>query len=256
MQYSRLVLCLFIISILSSCNENKSRADEAAIVYGNSAAKGFNETDSDPKAIAIADEVMEAMGGRQAWDETRYLMWNFFGSRRHIWDKSNGDLVIQGIQDTFDILMNLEAITGTVNYRGVTLTEQDSLKKYLDKGKSMWINDAYWVFMPYKLKDSGVTLKYVHKDTTTNGRSADVLSLTFDQVGDTPNNMYHVYVDDSTRLVSQWDFYNSTKDTVARFTTPWTDYTQFDRVLLSNSRGGDYIITEISASDTLSKFFQ
>ena len=119
----------------------------------------------------------------------------------------------------------------------------------------MWINDAYWLFMPHKLKDSGVTLNYVAKDTTKDGASADVLSLTFDQVGDTPDNMYYIYVDDSTRLVSQWDFYNTSKDSMARFTTPWNDYTHFDRLILSSRRGGDYMITEISASDTLNKYF-
>ncbi len=251
MQYPKVIACLFVLVIIISCGEVK----KDLVPYGNPAAQGFNVTASDAKAVAIADEVMDAMGGRQAWDETRYLMWNFFDARRHIWDKSTGDLIIEGIRDTFDIRMNLKSNIGIVNYNGNILTDQDSLQKYLDKGKSMWINDAYWVFMPHKLKDSGVTLKYVEKDTTNNGRSADVLSLTFDQVGDTPENMYYVYVDDSTRLVSQWSFYNTSKDSVARFTTPWEDYAQFDRINLSVSRGADYMITEISASDTLGKYF-
>lgn len=251
MQYQRIVYLILAVTIIASCKENVSEV----IPYGNPAAEGFNVTDSDEKAIAIADEVMEAMGGRKAWDETTYLMWNFFDARRHIWNKSTGELIIEGIQDTFDIQMNLNSSTGSVNFNGETLMVQDSLQKYLDKGKSMWINDAYWIFMPFKLKDSGVTLKYLEKDTTVDGRSADVLSLSFAQVGDTPDNKYHVYVDDSTRLVSQWNFYNSAKDSVARFTTEWTDYTEYDRILLSNSRGGDYIITEISASDSLSQYF-
>jgi len=143
----------------------------------------------------------------------------------------------------------------SVNYKGINLTAQDSLQKYLDKGKSMWINDAYWLFMPHKLKDSGVTLKYITKDTTSSGRSADVLSLTFDQVGDTPDNMYYVYVDDSSRLVTQWDFYTDVQDSIARFTTPWNEYEQYDRLLLSSSRGENYDINDISASDTLSRYF-
>lgn len=251
MQYPGIIFFVLLFTFLASCGDHKVNE----IPYGNEAAEGFDEEGSDSLAIAIADEVMEAMGGRQAWDETRYLMWNFFDSRRHIWDKSTGELIIEGIRDTFEMRMNLKNNAGKVNYKGVTLTEKDSLQKYLDKGKSMWINDAYWVFMPYKLKDSGVTLKYLEKDTTQNGKSADVLSLTFEKVGDTPDNMYHVYVDDSTRLVSQWDFYNTSKDSVARFTTPWNEYSQYDRLLLSSRRGGDYLITEISASDTLSNYF-
>lgn len=255
MQYSRIVICLLAFYAIFSCNQSVSDQKSNDPSDDNIAAEGFNTLDSDSTAITIADEVMKAIGGRKNWDETKFLKWNFFGARRHIWNKSTGDLIIEGIKDTFDIRMNLKTNTGTVNYKGVNLTAKDSLQKYLDKGKSMWINDSYWVFMPHKLKDSGVTLQYQGRDTTQKGRIADILSLTFQNIGDTPENMYKVYVDDSTRLISQWDFYNSADDTIPRFTTPWNDYSLYDRILLSNSRGGDYLITEISASDTLSKYF-
>lgn len=255
MQYKQIVLWFLFGVVLTSCH-NQSSTNKSTIDYGNLAAEGFKLSSSDAKAISIADEVMLAMGGRKAWDETRYLKWNFFGSRIHVWDKQTGDLVIKGIRDTFDIRMNILTNKGKVNFKGNVLTEQDSLQKYLNKGKSMWINDSYWVFMPHKLKDSGVTLKYVKKDTTQNGRSSDVLSLSFEEVGDTPENMYYVYVDDSTRLVSQWDFYRTSKDSTAQFKTPWGDYRQYDRLLLSGSRGGDYIISDLSASDTLSQYFE
>lgn len=256
MQYSRIAFLFLLTVIFVSCENENNNASKSDASYGNIAAVGFNEKKSDPKAISIADEVMTAMGGREAWDETRYLRWNFFGSRLHTWDKQTGDLIIKGLRDTFDIRMNIHNNTGSVNYKGVNLTAQDSLQKYLDKGKSMWINDAYWLFMPHKLKDSGVTLKYITKDTTSSGRSADVLSLTFDQVGDTPDNMYYVYVDDSSRLVTQWDFYTDVQDSIARFTTPWNEYEQYDRLLLSSSRGENYDINDISASDTLSRYFE
>ncbi|WP_133273578.1 hypothetical protein [Hymenobacter radiodurans] len=44
------------------------------------AAEGFDQAGSDPKAIAIADKVMNAMGGYDAWRNTRYLAWSFFGA--------------------------------------------------------------------------------------------------------------------------------------------------------------------------------
>ncbi len=39
---------------------------------------GFDAEGSDPEAIAAADEVMESLGGRRAWDESRYLTWKFY----------------------------------------------------------------------------------------------------------------------------------------------------------------------------------
>ena len=39
----------------------------------NPPEEGFNAAGSDPKAIAIADKTMTAMGGREAWDNTCLL---------------------------------------------------------------------------------------------------------------------------------------------------------------------------------------
>ena len=191
---------LFILSLLLvNCQPTADPVTEITEV--NPAADGFNLEGSDERAIEIADAVMEAMGGRTAYDNTRYLKWNFFGSRKHIWDKETGDVIIEGIRDTFFTKMNIHTMEGEVNYRGVDLTVSDSLEMYLEKGKSAWINDAYWLVMPYKLKDSGVTLKHLGEDTIAGGQAADVLSLTFKNVGDTPQNKYHVYIDRTDNLI-------------------------------------------------------
>jgi hypothetical protein len=224
--------------------------------YGNPAAEGFNLEESDAEAIAIADKVMERMGGRKAWDDTRYIKWNFFNSRRHVWDKHTNNVVIEGIRDTFLIKMNLDKIEGEVNYQGNQLTKADSLEKYLQRGKEMWINDAYWLLMPYKLKDSGVTLKYIGQDTTATGVQADVLQLTFADVGVTPENKYHVYVDPVTEYLVQWDFYTKFTDTVPRFSTPWDNYQQHGKIKLSGDRGGRRQLTEIAVGDTLASYFR
>ncbi|MEJ2086172.1 MAG: hypothetical protein P8Y44_10915, partial [Acidobacteriota bacterium] len=63
---------------LASLSPGSLLADE------NPPAPGFNAEASDDEAIVIADQVMEALGGRKAWDDTRYLTWNFFGRRRHV----------------------------------------------------------------------------------------------------------------------------------------------------------------------------
>ncbi|AMJ66271.1 hypothetical protein AXW84_13115 [Hymenobacter sp. PAMC 26628] len=46
---------------------------------------------ADPKATAVADRVMTAMGGTDAWNNTRYLAWDFFRGQYQIWDKQTGD---------------------------------------------------------------------------------------------------------------------------------------------------------------------
>ncbi len=127
----------------------------------NPAADGFNLAGSDAKAIEIADNVMKAMGGRKNWDKTRYITWNFFGNRRHTWDKWTGDVRIEGVKDKSVSIINVNKNTGKIFRNGALVTNSDSLTKYIKSAKGAWINDSCWLLMPFKLKDSGVTLKYV-----------------------------------------------------------------------------------------------
>ncbi len=228
------------LALMASCNPTSTSVSET-----NPAAEGFNLDASDAKAIAIADEVMEASGSRAVWDATDLLEWNFFGSRIHKWNKSNGDLEIIGIRDTFEIKMNLESMEGEVTSKGQTISDEKELDKFLDRGRKMWINDSYWIFLPYKLKDSGVTLKYVEEGETEDGRAADVLELTFEKVGVTPNNKYQVYVDKETSLVSQWDFFSNYTDTLPRFSNLWDDYKDYNGLKLSSGRGAERRISGI-----------
>ena len=117
------------------------------------------------------------------------------------------------------------------------VAEADSLKKYLDRGYRAWINDAYWLVMPYKLKDSGVTLTYGGLAKMENGRDAYVLTLTFENVGVTPQNKYDVFVDRERMLVEQWAFYRNASDEKPRFVGPWTGWVPHGRILLSSGRG-------------------
>ncbi len=173
------------------------------------------ESGSDPKAVQIANEVMNALGGREAWEETRYLTWNFFGRRTHVWDKWKGDLRFENEGSV--TLLNLNTKKGRVWKSGQEVTDPAALEKALYDAESAWINDSYWVFMPYKLEDQGVTLKYLGKGKTETGLSADVLELTFENVGRTPQNKYHVFVDDRSRLVTQWNYYEKASESRAGF---------------------------------------
>ncbi|MFT7033053.1 MAG: hypothetical protein ACJA2S_001554 [Cyclobacteriaceae bacterium] len=237
---------LFILSIcvaLVSCNKKPAEKaeeiteDEEMITYENYPAEGFDVDGSDFNAIVIADRVMKAMGGRKAWDDTRYISWNFFGSRKLLWDKWTGDVRVEYLKSDLNIIVNIHDLTGKVQKDGMEMTNVDSLKVYLDKGKRNWINDSYWLVMPYKLKDSGVTLSFLEEDSTLAGKKSYLLELTFKDVGVTPQNYYEVWVDEETNLVSQWAFYRIHGQIEANFVMPWQDYKQYGNILLSGDRG-------------------
>ena len=246
---------LLSLLLLATSATSPVEAEEA-----NPAAVDFDHEASDPKAIAIADRVMQAMGGRAAWDATHHLRWRFFGRRLHVWDKYTGDIRIEWQDrdsgEPYVILMNISTKQGRAWTAGSEITDSNDLSAMLDRGESMWINDSYWMFMPYKLKDSGVTLKYVGESPLPDGREADVLELTFHNVGRTPENKYHVSVSQERHLVEQWSFFGNADDPEPRFTNPWGNWQRYGAILLSDNRGdsghSDLAVFETLPSDVYS----
>lgn len=235
-----------------SCQPAQDQAVQSAgneAIDHNPPAEGFDITNSDQQAIEIADKVMEAMGGRQAWDHTRFLSWDFFGARRLVWDKQTGNVRID-FPDSTVYLVNINDTTGKAFKDGEEVTHPDSLTIEMNRARRIWINDSYWLVMPFKLKDSGVTLKHLGLDETQQGVSSHLLELTFNQVGVTPENRYLVYVDTSTNLVNQWAFYREADQDSANFILPWANYQQFGDILLSGNRG-DRELTDITVYDSL-----
>ena len=239
-------LCLLLIT-LYACNEASQSTKD--VPYGNPAAEGFNAAASDAKAIAIADEVMEAMGGREAWDNTRHLCWKFFGARELVWDKWTGDVRLDFRNMTF--LINVNDDKGQVFVDGMEITDSDSLQKMVNRGKSIWINDSYWLAMPFKLKDSGVTLKYMGEEQDQQGANCEKLELTFESVGVTPDNRYWVWVDKEKKLISQWAFYRNAADSAQGFNLSIHDYKQMGDVLLSTGRGDRNALADVMVFDEL-----
>ncbi|HEV7348547.1 hypothetical protein [Telluribacter sp.] len=230
MKLRSLYFPLLIVTLLSSA----SVAQKKSL---NPAAQGFNASGSDPKAVELADQVMAAMGGRKNWDNTRYITWNFLGNRRLYWDKWSGDVRVENLKNDQTVLLNINTDKGRVFKGGKELTHADSIAKYVKQGKSAWINDSYWLVMPYKLKDSGVTLKYLGEEQTEGGEKAEKIQLTFEEVGDTPQNKYYVWVSPETRLVNQWAYFSKADSEKPNFVLPWKSYKKHGKVMLSGDRG-------------------
>ncbi|HEY2955601.1 MAG TPA: hypothetical protein VGK89_10185 [Candidatus Eisenbacteria bacterium] len=169
---------------------------------------------SDRKAVAIADQVMRALGSKQRWDALEGLRWSFGASvndtvrssRRHAWDKRTGWHRVEGktrAGQSFCFIHKLNSTEGKAWMDGVAI-EGDSLQKLLKRANSLWINDTYWMLMPYKLRDPGVTLKY-DGETRQGGARYDKIALSFANVGDTPGDHYWVYVNRASHRVERWE---------------------------------------------------
>ncbi len=224
-------------------------AQPASAQSDNPAMEGFNLQGSDARAIEIADAVMESMGGRKNWDNTHYLSWGF-GNDEQVWDKWSGDFRYQ--KDSLVVLMNINTKEGSAWADGKEISDTGDLLKGAYRA---WVNSGYWLLLPYKLKDSGVTLKYLGEGTTEEGAAAEMLQLSFENVGLTPQNKYHVYVDKETMLVTQWAFFRQATDAEPSFTRPMGNWKRYGKVMLSDFRGqgrnGPFIMANVGAYDEL-----
>ncbi len=241
---TRLALLLVVAALLTAAPIAAQQAGD------NPPMEGFDMAGSDAEAMAIADAVMAAMGGRENWDNTRYLSWGF-GNDEQLWDKSTGDFRYQ--RDSLVVLMNINRREEGAAYADGVQIEDD--EEIIAGAYRAWVNSGYWFMMPYKLKDSGVTLTYQGEGTTEDGRAADIVQLMFENVGLTPQNRYLVFVDKETRLVSQWQYFREAGDTEPGFTRPWANWKRYGTIMLSDNRGegrgGDFVLPYVGVYESL-----
>ncbi len=168
----------------------------------------------DPQAEAVARRMMEAMGGEDAWNNARYVRFDFIVTaggeervnRSHLWDKYSGRYRLE--QDTAEgrriVLFNVNDKDGQVFLDGEKLPESEAGKQ-IEAAYSAFINDMYWLAMPWKWFDPGVNLKHLGV-RQHDGKPCDVIELTFQNVGFTPGDTYHAYVSQSSNLMVYWEY--------------------------------------------------
>jgi hypothetical protein len=162
----------------------------------------------------VAHKVMEAMGGKSTFDADRFLTFRFvvekdgkeLASYDHAWDRYTGRYRLDGTKDgkPLRVIFNVNDRQGRVWLDGTEL-EGDAAKPYLDMAYERFINDTYWLLMPWKWLDPGVAL-HDEGERNLDGEEYDVVSLSFDKVGLTPKDRYWAYVSDKDGLMKRWEF--------------------------------------------------
>ena len=217
------------------------RAISASIVMLLWAAGPAARAESDPKAVAIADQVMEALGGGEAWRNTRYLRFDFAVDaggktvvrRAHTWDKWTGRYRFESPKEGSVVLMNINSKEGTVYSKG-KLVAGAAAKKALDEAYEAWVNDTYWLLMPYKMKDPGVHLA-LDGQASEGKVTYDKVLLTFDNVGLTPKDRYWAWINRDTHLMDKWEFLlQGAKPPAEPFL--WKNWQRHGKVLLSDEK--------------------
>ncbi|MEM6395872.1 MAG: hypothetical protein AAF741_05960 [Bacteroidota bacterium] len=225
--------------LIFSCSSDAIVVDSEGQSIYNPPAEGFDLEGSDPLAIAIADSVMVAHGGRKAWDRARYFSFNFVGARHLVWDRYLGRVRITSNNDSTIYVYDDRTGEGAAKVEGKVITDSTALAEAMERAKGIMINDTYWLVFPYKLKDSGTTLTYVGEvDSDPLKESPSyVIDLTFEQVGNTPFNRYRIFVDRESHLINTWQFYRNAEDEEVSYETPFNNYREVSGLLISDDRG-------------------
>ncbi|HSR70408.1 MAG TPA: hypothetical protein VLU25_20935 [Acidobacteriota bacterium] len=205
-----------------------------------SAPAAFGQEDAEKDPAALADKLMEALGGQEAWNNARYIRFNFFGNRLHYWDKWTGRHRVQGKTrsgDEFVVLHNINTREGEAWVNGEK-QEGEEAQDWLERAYGMWVNDTYWLVMPYKLKDPGVHLAYAGQEEV-DGTTYDKVLLTFESgVGLTSGDRYWAYLNPDTGLMDRWAYIlesNQDEDPEATVWN-WTDWQSYGGIMLAGRR--------------------
>jgi len=199
---------------------------------------------ADARAVAVADRVMQALGGEAAWNATRFLRFDFavdkggktLMRRAHTWDKWTGRYRVEGKDDNgrdVVIVMNVNTKDGSATVAGAPLAGEE-LKKTLETGYAWWVNDTYWLLMPYKMRDHGVVLTYDGQEKK-GAEAWDKVQLSFEGVGLTPKDRYWVWVNTKTGLVDRWAFVLK-GEKVAPAPFDWKGWKAYGRIQLADDR--------------------
>ena len=230
-KYSKPQFYAFSLALLlafSACNKSGDKE-----IDGYPAAPQFDAKGSDKKAIEIADRMMEKLGGFEPWYKAKYVAFSFFGQYQ-IWDKQNG--ILRHEKGNTVSLVNLNKFDGRIFVNGQEITDSTRRNDLLMQAYTHWYTNNYFLFMPYKLKENGVTLKYRGEGKTFDGHDSDILRLTFNGAGYNPENMHDLWIDKKTNLPAQWGFYGNQQETTPSFIRKWADYKDFNGLKLAVNR--------------------
>lgn len=211
-----------------------------------------------PTADSVLDHLGQALGGKQAWDNTHYIRFNFLGRRTHWWDKWTGRHRLEGQTKEgqhYVVLENVNTKEGSAWLDGKKL-EGEKAQEMVKNAYAAWVNDTYWLIEPYKLRDPGVNVSYAGEEKL-DGKTYDKLAVSFGQVGLTPGDRYWVYVNRDTGLMDRWDYILQDMPKEGPPTSwRWEGWQKYGNIMLAPHRvqvGGDrkLELTDIAVFDQL-----
>jgi hypothetical protein len=220
----------FATLLLAACAGRQTAATQAS-------PAAFDAAKSDPKAVALADQALAALGGEAAWTKAKEISWSqaividgkLVDASTHAWDRWNGRHRYGRVSPagtvgvTMHDLFEATSYAFTVKPKGgenpVSTADKTSM---VDEAKRRFETDVYPFTIHYRLKDPGVHLKLVEERPAEGAppgspMKTDVLELTFDPgVGPSSGDTWYVVVDKVSHLPVQVEHHVAGKPDIDR----------------------------------------
>ena len=187
----------------------------------------FDRATADPKALAVADKVIEAAGGAARWNGAKQLRWSqvvtLDGKEviagEQAWDRWNGRHHARARRSDGDIVVMRPLYeTGGSAFvdTGKTLRKIDSgTAESLAAARERFEFDTAVLFMSFLLEEPGTKLAYEAETKGDDGAPVDVLIVTFPK---DPNRtaVFHVHVNRQTNMIDRLEIQKAGASSVER----------------------------------------
>ncbi len=244
------VVVLTVLSMAACAPESPEGSDNASM--GASAAPEASSAESreerlqrriaDPEAARVFARVLDSIAPEDGWERTRYLAFDRTSSgttRSHRWDRFDGHYWVQGPVDEGELTAIFDVNAPTEGERvwldGEEVTDPELSESLVTQAHRWFINDTYWLVFPFKWDDPGVNLRYLGEMEEW-GETWEVVELTFEEVGLTPQNRYRAFVDPESGMFELWQYYSSADNEEPGFTNRWTEWERYGPIVLSSRR--------------------
>lgn len=177
----------------------------------------------DAEVTRLHRRMIQEMAPNNGWERSQYIEFDWAVARSdggppavrsHRWDRWNG---IARVENTLQDGRTLVAIfptddpeTGQVWINGEAVVDTEEAANRLRSALSTHINDSYWLVMPYKWTDPGVTVRHLGEEfEEASGIRWEKVELSFEEVGLTPQNVYRAWINDATGRMERWEHFRN-----------------------------------------------
>ena len=219
--------------------------------------------DSDPRAVAIAQQVLKSLGGRERWSALTGVRWTYGAlvrdslqsPRHHAWNALTGAHRIDGVTRSGVQFLFIHTVGDTTP--GIAIMNGariggDSLRVLTNRAQSLWENDSWWFLMPYRLLDPGTHLRYETQVQDAQG-AFDRIAMTLDHGGLTPGDRYWLYVNQKTHRIERWEYVQQAS-TPPPLTWTWDGWEEHDGLWFATAHRRGFTLIMTNAIQTVKAF--